>query len=203
MDLIERLAGVPLFRAVSEDHLRLVAAICHGRTVAAGTRLSRQADLGATFFILDTGEAIIHRVNEHGLQRPVGMIRAGESYGTTSLFMSGPRDVTITAVTETRLWTITRDDFHRLLAGHPRLRRELSIPEELQAKLRAPRYPWLEPGEVVVYHTRRHRIAFVQSMLFSTALAALLELVIWALFPQRQCETSQFVISTMRSGHDA
>ncbi len=168
MDLIERLRRVPLFQRLSEEHLRLLAEICEERTVPAGTVLCRQADLGATLFIVDRGEAIVHRVNEQGLRRPVGVIHAGEAFGLTSLFLGEPRDATVTALTEMHLWLIQRPAFAQLLAREPRLRRELLIPERILARLRAPRYPWLEPGELVIHHTRRHWVVFARSIAFLT-----------------------------------
>ncbi|MBM3188640.1 MAG: cyclic nucleotide-binding domain-containing protein, partial [Chloroflexi bacterium] len=94
LDLIEHLRRAPVFSRMSEWHLDLVAGICDVHVVPAGTRLCRQADLGALFFLIESGEAVLHRVDERGLQRPVGLVRAGDSFGTTSLFLGEPRDAT-------------------------------------------------------------------------------------------------------------
>jgi len=165
---------------MSEWHLDLVAGICDVHVVPAGTRLCRQADLGALFFLIESGEAVLHRVDERGLQRPVGLVRAGDSFGTTSLFLGEPRDATAMATTETHVWTIRRADFQRLLDDYPSLRRELLIPQEILDKLRAPRYPWLGPGELVVYHCLRHWVVFLQTISFSTfTYATFLGLIAW------------------------
>jgi CRP-like cAMP-binding protein len=168
MDLIERLRRVPLFERLSEENLRRVARIAEERTVPAGTRLCWQADRGTTFFIIDSGEAKIQHIDERGFQRPVGMLRAGDSFGTTSLFLAEPRDATVIAVTDMRLWTIQHADFQELLAEEPLLARELQIPEAILAKLRAPRYPWMEPGERVIRQTRRHWIILARSLFLTT-----------------------------------
>ena len=169
MDLIEYLRRAPLFEQLSEENLRRVSHICEERTIPPGRRLCWQADLGSTFFIVDSGEATIHRIDERGFQRPKTMLRAGESFGTTSLFLAEPRDATVTAVTEMHVWTIQRADFQALLDDEPSLWHELRIPGDILAKLRAPRYPWLEPGEHVVRHSRRHWIVFVRSVFWVTA----------------------------------
>ena len=183
MDLIERLRRVPLFEQLSEEHLRLLAGIAEERAVPAGTRLCWQADRGTTFFILDSGEAKVHHIDERGLQRPVAMLRGGDSFGTTSLFLSEPRDATVTAVSEVRLWTIQRADFDELLAEEPSLHRELLIPNEILARLRAPRFPWLEPDERVIRQTRRHWVVFVRSIFMTTlAVFAYVAFVIWLAF---------------------
>jgi membrane protein YdbS with pleckstrin-like domain len=178
MDIVERLRDVPLFSGVSEFYLSRIAEIAEERPVAPESILSRQAELGATFFIIDSGEAAIYHIDPQGFRRPVGMLRAGNSYGTTSLFVGEPRDATVEAKTAMRVWTIQRPAFQDLLLNYPGLRDELHIPEEILRKLRAPRYPWLQPGEVVVYHTKRHWITFASKMLVATLLALIYSLVI-------------------------
>jgi membrane protein YdbS with pleckstrin-like domain len=186
MDLIERLRRVPLFEQLSEENLRRVARVAEERTVPAGTRLCWQADRGTTFFIIDSGEAKIHHIDERGYQRPVSMLRGGDSFGTTSLFLSEPRDATVIAVTEMHLWTIQRADFQSLLSEEPLLRRELQIPEAIMARLRAPRYPWLEPDERVIRQTRRHWVVFGRSIFLTTlAVFAYVAFVIWLAFYAR------------------
>lgn len=186
MDLIERLRRVPLFERLSEENLRRVAQIAEERTVPAGTRLCWQADRGTTFFIIDSGEAKIHHIDERGYQRPVGMLRAGDSFGMTSLFLAEPRDATVIAVTEMHLWTIQRADFQSLLDEEPLLARELQIPEAILAKLRAPRYPWMEPGERVIRQSRRHWIVLVRPLLLVTlGVFAYVALILWLLLRVR------------------
>jgi uncharacterized membrane protein YdbT with pleckstrin-like domain len=182
MDLVERLRRVTLFSRLSDDYLRHVAEICQERTVPPGTRLSRQADLGAMFFVIDRGEAVIRRVNEQGIQRPVSMLHEGDAFGTTSLFLGEPRDATITAATEMHLWTIQRADFQELLAEHSEIERQLIIPAEILAKLRAPRYAWLDSGEVVILHCRRHWLVFLQSVLFISLFSLFFTSLIIGLF---------------------
>jgi uncharacterized membrane protein YdbT with pleckstrin-like domain len=168
MDLYDHLRRVPLFARLSAGHLVDLADLFDRHTVEAGRIITRQADLGATFNILDRGEAIVHRVDEHGMQKPVEMLHSGDHYGVTALFMASPRDATVRALTEVTLWSLTRPAFARWLAQNPSARRELLIPEEILNRVRAPRYPWLEAGEYVVYHARRHWIAYARTMALST-----------------------------------
>ncbi|MEA3406757.1 MAG: cyclic nucleotide-binding domain-containing protein [Chloroflexota bacterium] len=164
MSLVDELGRVPLFQQLSAYHLQLIAAQGEERIVPAGTVLTRQADLGNTFFLIRRGEAIVHRVDENGLRRPVDMIRHGDYFGTTSLFLGEPRDATVTAKTEMRLWMLTRPGFQRLLAEHDEVRRKLTIRPDVRERLRAPRFAWLGPGEVVIYHTRRHWSVLARSV---------------------------------------
>ena len=180
MDLIEHLRRIPIFGRLGPEALMALAEMIDWQVLSSGTRLVRQADLGATFYVIDFGEAVVHRVDERGLQRPVGMITADDYFGVTSLFLGEPRDATITAVTEMGVWTLRRQDFEAFLAEHPEVRRSLVIPRAILTKLSAPRYPWLEPGEFVAAHCRRHWIVFARAMLFMTTLViAYLALIVW------------------------
>ncbi|MHB1294159.1 MAG: cyclic nucleotide-binding domain-containing protein [Anaerolineae bacterium] len=181
MDLTQLLRAVPLFGRLSPEYLARIAALCELRTVRTGTRLCRQADRGATFFLLGEGEAVIHRIDEKGSQRPVGMLRAGDSFGVTSLFLSEPRDATVIAVTDLRVWLIKRSAFQTLLADHPRLQHDLEIPEEIQRKLRAPRFPWMEPAEVVLMYTRRHWMFCARRVIIAALVLTIFALVVQGL----------------------
>lgn len=181
MDLIDHLGRVPLFQNLSEYHLHLVADVAVARQVPSGTRLTRQADFGGALFIIGAGEATIHRVDERGVQRPVGMVRAGEWFGVTSLFLREPRDASITAVTPMRLWTITRPAFEELLERHPELEAELWIPPEILDRLEAPRFAWMEPGEVVLFFSRRHWLGLVLGIVRAILVALALEAIVAAL----------------------
>jgi len=174
VDLVGLLRRAPLFQRLSPQGLALVAGLAEERSYRPGMHLIRQADIGATFFLVAEGEAIVQRVDEHGFQRPVGMLRAGDSFGITSLFVAEPRDATVTARTEMRVWIIRRGPFQGLLQAYPRLRRELLIPKYVLNKLRAPRLPWQAPSELIVYYAHRHWIVFARALLAPTLLAILI-----------------------------
>jgi membrane protein YdbS with pleckstrin-like domain len=190
MQIVERLRGVPLFSGVDDFHLQRIADIAEERLVVPNAVLSRQAELGATFFVIDSGEAEVLHVDPQGFRRPVGMLHPGDSYGVTSLFLGEPRDATVEAKTTMRVWAIQRLAFQDLLLNYPGLRDELRIPETIRQKLRAPRYPWLQPGEVVVYHTKRHWVVFVSKMAPGTLLMLIYAVgLLWFLVARQASST--------------
>jgi hypothetical protein len=178
MDLIELLRRAPLFEHLRAYDLGLVADLAEEHRLESGMLLCRQADVGATFFVIDTGEALIERVDERGYQRPVGMLRAGDHFGVHSLFLAEPRDATVTATTAMRVWAIRRPDFAALLADHPEIRRRLQAPSDIEERLRAPRYGWLEAGEQIVYFCRRHWTSLLSPLLGATLAVLTIGLVL-------------------------
>ncbi len=171
MELLDQLRQVPLFQSLSADGLVKVGALFEEMVIPAGTYLSRQGDLGATFFLVGEGQAIVQRVDDKGYERPVGIV--GEQnpyYGVTSLFLVVPRDATVIARTEMRVWVIHRPPFLALLDDEPAIERQLNIPPDVQTRRQAPRYPWQEQGEQLAYATHKHWVVFAKKMLWSTLL---------------------------------
>jgi uncharacterized membrane protein YdbT with pleckstrin-like domain len=168
VDSIYLLRRVPLFQNVSAEYLRRISDIAEFHVAAPGTYLTYQAGLGMVFFLIEEGECVIRRIDERGMQRPVGTLGPGDSFGVASLLLGERRDVTVVALTEVRYWTIRRDDFQELLADEPQLEQQLNIPPDVRERLRAPRYPWQQFGETVIYHTHRHWTFFVLAMVFPT-----------------------------------
>ncbi len=164
MDLVSRLRNTPLFRFVSFDGLSILATIAREHKVDEGALLCRQADLGTHFFLIDEGEAIIQRVDENGFQRPVGTLREGDSFGVTSLYMPEPRDATVIARTPMRIWTIERGEYQALLKSYPRLRREVTLPDELQARQQMPHFDWFGPLENIVHFSHRHWLSLARAL---------------------------------------
>lgn len=185
MDLIERLRRVPLFQHLALEQLQQVAHIAEQRNVPSGTHLTRQGDLGATLYLFDSGEALIHHVDENSFMRPVGMLHAGDHFGVTALFLGEPRDASVTVVADAVLWQIGRPDFQDLLTREPQLARRLLIPRQVLVKLRAPRYNWLEPQEIVIHHSRRHWLVLVEELWLTTIVVMGFVLLILALFFSR------------------
>jgi CRP-like cAMP-binding protein/uncharacterized membrane protein YdbT with pleckstrin-like domain len=181
VQIVDLLRRTTLFGQVSAQHLSQIAQRCVAEDAQAETVITRQGDLGGAFVIIESGEAVAHRIDEEGKQRPVGMLGPGDAYGTASLFVGEPRDVTITATSPMRVWVLERRALDSLLDDVPSLWDELSLPESLVQQLDASRQEWLEAGEVVVAKTRRHRLVLLRGLVFPTmallAYAALLVLV--------------------------
>ncbi|MGC9361090.1 MAG: PH domain-containing protein [Anaerolineae bacterium] len=181
MQIVDLLRRTTLFGQVPEQHLSQVAQRCVAEDARAGTIITQQGDLGSAFVVIESGEAVAHRIDDEGKQRPVGMLGPGDAYGTASLFLGEPRDVTITATSPMRVWILERQALESLLDEVPSLWDELSLPESLVQQLDTSRQEWLEAGEIVVAITRRHWLVLLRGCLFPTlallTYAALLAMV--------------------------
>lgn len=179
MDLITALHQIELFKQCSDEQIQAVAGICSQHLLDRNALLCRQSYRGTTYYLIDTGEALVRRVNENGEDRPVGIIKAGDAFGATSLFISEPRDASVITTTPMHLWTLQRADFDNLLASDPDLWHNLTIPADILFKLRAPSLDWLEPGESLVYFCRRHWIAAAKPIVITSLIYLLLSVALF------------------------
>ena len=184
----DHLRRIPLFFGLSETNLQLVAGIAHHEMFPRGSHLAEAGRPGVALYYILSGEAVVRAVRARGGRaRPVGYLRGGASFGTTSLQLGEPHDATVIATTDVTALVINRTDFERLKAQAPDLEEQLVVPESVRAKLRYKRFPWLDPSEVVVYFARRHWFVFASAMFLPTvvvlALAALLLTLLRAMGP--------------------
>ena len=64
MDLIDRLSTSDLFQNLAREDLAEIAALAREHRVVPETTLCRQADIRSTFFVIDSGEALVRRVDD-------------------------------------------------------------------------------------------------------------------------------------------
>lgn len=179
MDLMTALHQIELFKQCSDQQIQAIAGICVEHFLERNALLCRQSYRGTTFYLIDTGEALVRRVNENGEDRPVGIVKAGDAFGTTSLFIGEPRDASVVTTTPMHLWTIQRADLDNLLASDPDLWHAFTIPADIMFKLRAPTLDWLEAGESLVYFCRRHWIVAAKPIGIVSLIYLLLSVILF------------------------
>jgi membrane protein YdbS with pleckstrin-like domain len=181
LEAAEYLREVPLFSGLSDENLERVAAIAREVAFPRHTAITAAGQPGRAFYLILSGEAVVHALFPGGRLRPVNYLRPGSYYGVTSLLLGEPHDATVVATTDVVALVIDRADLSRLREEDPDLDEELSLPEPVAVKLRHTRLPWLAGDEVVVYLGRRHWYVLVRALLLPTlglvAASALLRMV--------------------------
>ena len=110
---LESLQRVPLFAGLSEDELRQIALLFKERHFSAGETVVKEGSDGATFFLIDSGEA---RVSVGGAAR--ASLRAGDHFGEIALIDEGARSASITATTALVCYGLTFWEFRPLVLGN-------------------------------------------------------------------------------------
>ena len=107
------LQGIDIFSKVSSEDLVHIAAITEMREVEAGHQLYREGDIADCMYVVITGAIRVERGGEE-----VMVAKNGDSVGTWALFDDERRVVSASALEETELLRIDKEDFIDLLSDH-------------------------------------------------------------------------------------
>ena len=118
IDRISLLRAIPIFAPLPEPIVERLAAELVPTHAAAGTTIFRRGDEGDRFYVIDEGSVEV-QVDSGS---PVELGR-GEFFGEIALLRGVPRTATVTARTETRLYSLNWDSFVPAVAGYAASRR--------------------------------------------------------------------------------
>lgn len=110
------LAGVELFRALSDEERGQLAATTATRTYGGGEAIVREGDPGDSMYVVCAGTVAVVLEPD---RREVATIENGGYFGEMSLLTGEPRAATVVARRETVVLELTAEQFRRLGAGHP------------------------------------------------------------------------------------
>jgi CRP-like cAMP-binding protein len=110
------LATVPLFRDVSQRHLRKVAAKATMKRFAALTPIVRAGEPGDAFFVILDGSASVRRTGKRAVK-----LGPGDFFGELALLDAAPRNATVEADTEVLTMRLGRAAFTKVLESEPKV----------------------------------------------------------------------------------
>jgi AAA family ATP:ADP antiporter len=114
------LRSTNLFEGVPGENIYHVAQVMEEKRLEKGILLFERGDKGDYFYIIVTGEILIHigetELNRHG---------KGEYFGEMALLDDCPRSASATALEETLLLKINQDNFLDIMMDHKEVRRSI------------------------------------------------------------------------------
>jgi CRP-like cAMP-binding protein len=116
-----RLKSLPFFSSMSEQDLAALAEQTEEISVAAGTVVAREGDLGDRFFVIESGAAEVTRDGT-----PVAKLGAGDFFGEVALIREERRTATVTATSAMVLIVMTGSSFRSLDRSRPEIREAVS-----------------------------------------------------------------------------
>ena len=111
VDVISRL---PLCATLSADEIAGLAGIAVEQRYPEGYELTREGNIGRSFFVMLDGQAEVLRGQER-----VTIRNAGDFFGEIALIAKTPRTATVTSATDISLLVITAQSFRTLLDHQP------------------------------------------------------------------------------------
>ena len=113
------LESVNLFRSLAPDELRALRAITQERRFAAGNEIFREGDPGDGVYVVSDGLVEISGLVSGGARRVFSQLGPGEIFGEMAVIERRPRSATATAVKDTSVYFIPRDEMLALLQRSP------------------------------------------------------------------------------------
>ena len=113
------LQQVSIFSSLSPEEIENVLPALHPVNVEEGTILFHEGDEGQHLYIIREGSVATTIRLPSGADQEIAAFGAGEFFGEMSIFEKAPRSATCTTREPTSLFTMSQEDFFRLIEDHP------------------------------------------------------------------------------------
>lgn len=126
-EILELLAGVPVFSTLQEEDLRRIAELAVPRTFEPGQVVFREGDSSDTCYIVHSGQA--RAISEHPDGRTITLATfgRGDIFGELAMFEDERRSATVEAVQPTTVVAVLGPDMRRLMGEHPGISSRLVV----------------------------------------------------------------------------
>lgn len=158
------LKKIHLFYGLDDDALRGLAQEMEERSFAKDEVIVKQDSPADSFYMIYGGSVRIVR-RQDGKDIQLARLVKNDYFGELALVSNRRRSATITALEDTSLLILSRDDFKKLFREHRDLAYNLEIAVRSRQLARQLRFKWLQPNEVVYFLARKHWIALYPKIL--------------------------------------
>ncbi len=131
---IKSLKTIPVFSSLSGKYLEELSKIMLEKTYRKNQVIFDQGDLGNSLIIIKSGLVKISLVDSNNHEFIIKTFSVNDFFGEMSLLDGGPRSATATAVEDTQVLIIFRDNFIGLIKKNPSV--ALGMLTELSNRLR-------------------------------------------------------------------
>lgn len=115
------LESINLFRSLAPDELRALHTITQEHRFAAGNEIFREGDPGDGVYVVSDGLVEISGLVSGGARRVFSQLGPGEIFGEMAVIEDRPRSATVTALKDTLVYFIPRNEMLVLLQRSPTL----------------------------------------------------------------------------------
>jgi len=111
--IMKALSNNVLFNSLGDMELQLMVGTMKAQTCAPEEILINQGEMGDNFYVVESGSFDYEVDGE-----VVGEALPGASFGELALLYNSPRAATVIAREESKLWTLPRDNFRKIIAAN-------------------------------------------------------------------------------------
>lgn len=137
MEKVEFLKSVPIFSELNDDTLTQLSKSASIQSFSKDSIILSEKDAGSALFIITSGKVKISRISTEDDDKEVilSILNPSDFFGEMSLLDGFERSATATAMEDSRVIIIQRNDFLKLLREHPEV--SITLLQELTQRLRA------------------------------------------------------------------
>jgi len=131
---VRLLKKVTLFNSLKEKELEKIANLSSLHKYKKDNIILMEAETGNSLFIINKGSVKISRVSDEGKEVILTILKEGDFFGEMSLLNGKTRSANVTAIEDSELLMLRREDFFNLLHSHPEL--SITLLKELAKRIR-------------------------------------------------------------------
>lgn len=117
-DEARHLAQVPMFQRLDERELAKLAEEVEQVSFSAGAAIFHESDQGDALYVVESGAVHIWVFDDDAEKITLSELKPGDFFGELSVLDEGKRSANATAMTDSTLHRLRRDDFHEFLLAH-------------------------------------------------------------------------------------
>ena len=125
-EIIGFLKEIPLFAELSDEDLTELCKHIKLRRFMKNSPIVRQGDKGDNFYTIVSGKAKIVVTGNNGVEKTLGTLSTGDSFGETALIEKGPRTASIITLSQAAVFEISREGFEKFLASNAENREKIT-----------------------------------------------------------------------------
>lgn len=124
---------VPIFNHLEEEQMDEVMALIHSRSYKKGEDIYQTGNASDAIYIVRRGRVKIYRISESGKEQILRILNPGDFTGELALFNESVHDAFASALVDTDICMIKRNDLQNLLLKYPNI--SMKILSELSHRL--------------------------------------------------------------------
>jgi CRP-like cAMP-binding protein len=155
---------IHLFYGLGDDELAAVAEQLQESPYAEGEVIFEQNSKAESFYLIYSGNVKIVRKHE-GKEKHLATLVSNDYFGEMALIENRRRSGTASALTDTMLLVLSRQDFENLLKQAPQLRLNFDLAIRSRQLARSLPFRWLSPDEVIYFLARKHIVVLYKNLL--------------------------------------
>ena len=131
---VNLLKGIPLFSELSDKDLEKITQVASKQRYHKDNLILIEEEIGSTMFVILDGRVKISRISDDGREVILSILSEGDFFGEMSLLDGQTRSANVTAIDESELMVIRREDFLQMLRDYPQI--AINLLKELAQRIR-------------------------------------------------------------------